>query len=162
MLRLSTRLLGEVKQGTMRRDREARQLDLGYRGSSLNVSGAVDGKVQAGDRAPDAPCRGQAGQRTRLFTVFQGPHWTLLGYETRDRPSAIAGVRIVTVGAGQELVDKEGDIAEAYGIEPGHWVLVRPDGYIAGIFPSAGLEAQLSRYLAHVLPSRPADTFEGS
>ncbi|MBS1091164.1 FAD-dependent oxidoreductase [Gluconobacter sp. Dm-74] len=154
MLRLSTRLLGEVKQGTMRRDREARQLDLGYRGSSLNVPGSVSGKVQAGDRAPDAPCRGQAGQRTRLFAVFQGAHWTLLGYEVRDRPLVIAGVRIVTIGAGHELVDEEGDIAEAYGVEPDQWVLVRPDGYIAGIIPSDNLEAQLSHYFSHMLPPR--------
>ncbi|MFT8587227.1 FAD-dependent oxidoreductase [Acetobacter papayae] len=153
MLRLSTRLLGEAKQGTMRRDREARQLDLGYRGSSLSMPGPAGSKVQAGDRAPDAPCRGQAGQRTRLFTVFQGPHWTLLGYETRERPSPIAGVRIVTIGATHELVDDNGHIAEAYGIEPGQWVLVRPDGYIAGIFSSDGLEAGLSRYLAHAPPS---------
>ncbi|POF61161.1 Pentachlorophenol 4-monooxygenase [Novacetimonas maltaceti] len=162
MLHLSTRLLGEAKQGTMRRDREARQLDLSYRGSSLSAPGSVGGRVQAGDRAPDAPCRGQAGQQTRLFTVFQGFHWTLLGYQPHDRPSAIAGVRIVTVGAGHELVDEDGDIAAAYGIEPGQWVLVRPDGYIAGIFPSDGLGPQLSRYLAHVLPSCPADTLEGS
>jgi len=162
MLRLATRLLEEVKQGTMRRDREARQLDLGYRGSSLNVPGSVSGKVQAGDRAPDAPCRGQAGQPTRLFTVFQGPHWTLLGYQPHDRPSAIAGFRIVTIGAGHELVDGEGDIAEAYGIEPGQWVLVRPDGYIAGIIPSDELEEQLLRYLAHVLPSSPTDAFGGA
>ncbi|WP_215762431.1 FAD-dependent oxidoreductase [Acetobacter sp. P1H12_c] len=162
MLRLSTRLLGEVKQGIMRRDREARQLDLGYRGSSLNVPGSVSGKVQAGGRAPDAPCRGQAGQPTRLFTVFHGPHWTLLGYETRDWPPAIAGVRIVTIGVGHELIDEEGDIAEAYGIEPGHWVLVRPDGYIAGIIPSDELEEQLSRYFAHVLSSPPSVTFGGS
>ncbi|MGS0649213.1 FAD-dependent monooxygenase, partial [Komagataeibacter melomenusus] len=39
MLHLSTRLLGEAKQGTVRRDREARQLDLGYRGSSLRAPG---------------------------------------------------------------------------------------------------------------------------
>ncbi|GBR71828.1 FAD-dependent oxidoreductase [Gluconobacter kanchanaburiensis] len=158
MLRLSMRLLEEVKQGIMRRDREARQLDLGYRGSSLNVPGSAGKKVQAGDRAPDAPCRGQAGQRTRLFTVFQGPHWTLLGYQPHDRPSAIAGVRIVTVGAGHELVDEDGDIAEAYGIGSGQWVLVRPDGYIAGILPSDGLAQKLSCYLAHVLPSRPNNT----
>ncbi|WP_086650719.1 FAD-dependent oxidoreductase [Acetobacter cibinongensis] len=152
MLRLSTRLLGEAKQGTMRRDREARQLDLGYRGSSLNAPGSMGGKVQAGDRAPDAPCRGQAGQPTRLFAVFQGPHWTLLGYQPHNRPSPIAGARIVTIGEGQELVDDKGHIVAAYGIDPGQWVLVRPDGYIAGIFPSEGLEAQLSRYLARILP----------
>ncbi|MBS1051939.1 FAD-dependent oxidoreductase [Gluconobacter japonicus] len=162
MLRLSTRLLGEVKQGTMRRDREARQLDLGYRGSSLNVPSSVSGKVQAGDRAPDAPCRGQAGQPTRLYTVFQGPHWTLLGYQSHDRPPASAGVRIVTIGAGHELVDDGGHIAEAYGIEPGQWVLVRPDGYIAGIFSSDDLDAQLLRYLDHVLPSRLTVTLRGA
>jgi 2-polyprenyl-6-methoxyphenol hydroxylase-like FAD-dependent oxidoreductase len=162
MLGLSTRLLEEAKQGTMRRDREARQLDLGYRSSSLSMPGSVNCKVQAGDRAPDSPCLGQAGQRTRLFTVFQGTHWTLLGYEPHNRPSVIAGVRIVTIGAGHEFVDESGNIVQAYGIEPGQWVLVRPDGYIAGIFPSDELEPQLSRYLAHVLPSRPADTLEGS
>ncbi|GAN67368.1 hypothetical protein AOR01nite_18240 [Acetobacter orleanensis] len=162
MLRLSTRLLGEAKQGTMRRDREARQLDLGYRDSSLSVPGPVGGKVQAGDRAPDAPCRGQAGQQTRLFTVFQGPHWTLLGYDVRDRPSAIAGLRIVIIGTGHDLVDDGGHIAEAYGVEPGQWVLVRPDGYIAGIFSSDELEAQLLRYLAHTLPSCPAATLGGA
>ncbi|MFT8886622.1 MAG: FAD-dependent oxidoreductase [Acetobacter papayae] len=153
MLRLSTRLLSEAKQGTIRRDREARQLDLGYRGSSLSIPGPANSKVQAGDRAPDAPCRGQAGQRTRLFTIFQGPHWTLLGYETRERPSTIAGVRIVTIGETHELVDDNGHIAEAYGIKTGQWVLVRPDGYIAGIFSSDGLEAELPQYLAHALPS---------
>lgn len=31
--------------------------------------------------------------------------------------SAIAGVRIVTVGVGQELVDDNGHIAQAYGID---------------------------------------------
>nr|WP_249198108.1 FAD-dependent oxidoreductase [Gluconobacter wancherniae] len=162
MLRLSTRLLGEVKQGIMRRDREARQLDLDYRGSSLNVPGPVDGKLQAGDRAPDAPCCGQAGQRTRLFTIFQGTHWTLLGYEPTYRPSAIAGVRIVTIGAGNELVDEDGYIVAAYGIDPGQWVLVRPDGYIAGIFSSRELEQQLSCYLAHMLPVHPTYTLGGS
>ncbi|WP_212377298.1 FAD-dependent oxidoreductase [Acetobacter persici] len=158
MLRLSTRLLEEAKQGTMRRDREARQLDLDYRRSSLSMPGSVNCRVQTGDRAPDAPCLGQAGQRTRLFTVFQGTHWTLLGYEPHDRPSAIAGVRIVSIGSRHEFVDEGGDIVQAYGVKPGQWVLVRPDGYIAGIFPSEGLEPQLSRYLAHVMSFCPTDT----
>ena len=118
--------------------------------------------MQAGDRASDASCRGQAGQRARLFTVFKGSNWTLLGYQPHDRPSAIAGVRIVTVGAGQELVDDNGHIAEAYGIDPSQWVLVRPDGYIAGIFPPDGLEPRLSQYLTQMLPLRPADMWGGA
>lgn len=89
----------------------------------------MGGKVQAGYRASDASCRGQAGQRARLFTVFKGSDWTLLGYQSHDRPSAIAGVRIVTVGAGQELVDDN-----VTGSTTSQWVLVHPDGYIAGIF----------------------------
>ena len=77
------------------------------------------------------------------------------------RTAAIIGVRIVTVGAEHELVDDDGHIAEAYGIEPGQWVPVRPAGYIAGIFPSDGLEPQLSRFLAHMLPSHLPNTHEG-
>ncbi|WP_456305995.1 hypothetical protein [Gluconobacter cerinus] len=41
-------------------------------------------------------------------------------------------------------------------------MLVRPDCYITGIFPSDELEAQLSRYFAHVLPSPPNVTCRGS
>ena len=81
MLGLATQLLKESKQGRMRRGRETRQLDVGYPGTSLALQTRERDGVQAGDRAPDAPVRGAAGQRTRLFSLFRGPHWTLLGYE---------------------------------------------------------------------------------
>ena len=42
MLELSTRLLDAAKQGSMRRGRETRQLDLGYRGSSLAQARATE------------------------------------------------------------------------------------------------------------------------
>ena len=99
MLGLSTRLLNEAKQGPMRRSRETRQLDLGYPGSSLALQTRARDGVQAGGRAPDAPMRGRAGQPTRLFSLFRGPHFTLLGCET-DR-AAIAprpGLKVHIVG----------------------------------------------------------------
>ena len=98
VLGLSTKLLREE---TTHRGREVHQLDLGYFESSLALEKPErsDG-VRAGARAPDAPVRGAARQPTRLFNLFQGPHWTLLGYET-ERGQSIAprlGLRIHVVG----------------------------------------------------------------
>ncbi|TDV56400.1 FAD-dependent oxidoreductase [Actinophytocola oryzae] len=132
VLGLSTRLLGT----RLVRGREGSQLDLGYGYSSLAAADPDRDKgVLAGDRAPDAPVTGAGGLPTRLFTLFQGPHWTLLGYETdRDEtPPARAGLHIHLIGARGDLRDTGGHVRDTYGLEPGHWVLVRPDGYVAGI-----------------------------
>ena len=86
MLGMAARLLDEMKQGTIWRGRETRQLDLGYSGTSLALQTRERNGLQAGGRAPDAPMRSAAGQATRLFLVFQGPHWTLLGCEARTAP----------------------------------------------------------------------------
>ena len=158
MLGLATRLLGEAKQGTMRRDREARQLDLGYRTSSLSLANSARAGIQPGDRAPDAPCRGQAGQPTRLFTVFQGPQWTLLGYAAADRPAPRAGIRIVMIGERNDIIDDGGYIGGAYGLQAGQWALLRPDGYIAAFLTTEELDVKLPSYLGHVFPVDPAST----
>jgi hypothetical protein len=150
MLGLSTRLLDEAKQGTMRRDRATRQLDLGYPDSPLAVQARADTRVQAGDRAPDAPVRGAAGQQTRLFTLFRGPYWTLLGCGT-DR-AALAprpGLHVHIIGPRGDLVDEGGNVRDAYGVSLGTWVLVRPDGYIGAIV-GADDTPTLERYLARV------------
>lgn len=150
MLGMAARLLDEMKQGTIWRGRETRQLDLGYAGTSLAVQTCKRDGLQAGDRAPDAPMRGAAGQATRLFLLFQGPHWTLLGYEA-DR-AAIAprsGLRIRIVGSRGELVDDGGHFQDAYGLAPGEWVLVRPDGYVGGIVGTDQVPA-LEQYFAKV------------
>lgn len=150
MLGLATRLLGEAKQGTMRRDRESRQLDLGYRTSSLSrPSGSGEAQLQPGDRAPDAPCRGRAGQPTRLFTVFAGPHWTLLGFDITERPAPRMGLRMALVGDGGDLVDEGGHIARAYGLAAGQWALVRPDGYLAAIVDRRELDETLQAYFGN-------------
>ncbi len=150
MLGLSTKLLQAARdRADMRRGRETHQLDLGYPESSLSLNQPARSseRVIAGDRAPDAPIRGAAGQPTRLFKLFQGPHWTLLGYQL-DR-AAIAprrNLHIHTVGVRGDIVDEGGYLRDAYGVSAGDWVLVRPDGYV-GAMVSSGEMAALRRYL---------------
>jgi 2-polyprenyl-6-methoxyphenol hydroxylase-like FAD-dependent oxidoreductase len=150
MLGMATRLLDEGKRGTMRRGRETRQLDLGYPATSLALQMRERDGLQAGDRAPDAPVRGAAGQPTRLFSLFQGPHWTLLSYEADHAAFAPRpGLRVSIVGPHGDLVDNGGHFHDAYALSPGDWVLIRPDGYVGAIVDSDNVSA-LERYLAEV------------
>ena len=132
VLGLSTRLLHTDRRRLVR-TREVSQLDVGYPYSSLAVAGPDRDKgVLAGDRAPDAPVVGAGGLPTRLFTLFQGPHWTLLGYET-EGVAARAGLHVHLIGARGDVRDADGHVRDTYGLVPGEWVLVRPDGYVAGV-----------------------------
>ena len=157
MLGMATRLLDEAKTGTdAARPRDA---TVGPRLPGHIACACRRPSVEACRRAtgrPDAPVRGAAGQPTRLFSLFQGPHWTLLGYDT-DR-AAVAprpGLRVHVVGPRGDLVDDTGHFRDAYGLSPGEWVLVRPDGYIGGIAGADNLSA-LERYLAEVGVAAPA------
>jgi 2-polyprenyl-6-methoxyphenol hydroxylase-like FAD-dependent oxidoreductase len=143
MLGLATRLLDAAKRGEMRRGREVQQLDLGYPESPLTLEKpARCGGLLAGDRAPDAPLRGAAGQTTRLFELFKGPHWTLLGHQIeRQVVAPRAGLRIFTIGPRGDLIDEGGHFREAYAVSSGDWVLVRPDGYVSAIVGSRQLDA---------------------
>ena len=150
MLGLSTSLLNAAQErGEMRRGRDAQQLDIGYPDSTLSLERALRATgTRAGDRAPDAPCRGAAGLSTRLFNLYQGPHWTILGYEV-DCTSLIqprSGLRIHSIGKRGDIVDDDGHIQRAYDLSPGDLVLVRPDGYVGAIVTS-GEAAALSNYL---------------
>jgi 2-polyprenyl-6-methoxyphenol hydroxylase-like FAD-dependent oxidoreductase len=148
MLGLATRLLDAAKRGEMRRGREVHQLDLGYAGSSLALEKPErGGGLLAGDRAPDAPIRGAAGQATRLFELFKGADWTLLGYEVeRDAVLSRPGLNIHRLGPRGDILDEGGHLHDAYALTPGDWVLVRPDGYVGAIVSSSeigGLETYL-------------------
>jgi 2-polyprenyl-6-methoxyphenol hydroxylase-like FAD-dependent oxidoreductase len=141
VLGLSTDLLAKaLTREAMKRGREARQLDLGYEGSSLSLDLGVAAKVAPGDRAPDAPCQGPDGRPIRVFEVLAGPHWTLLG------ATAIAPRPGVVVS---DLVDTDGWFADAYGLPSAGFVLVRPDGYIATV-GQAGDEASVEAYLTEM------------
>ena len=125
------------------------QLDIGYPGSPLALEKPERAAgLTAGDRAPDAPLRGAAGQPTRLFDLLKGTHWTLLGYQVkRDAVPARGGLRIHRIGPDDELIDDSGHFRSAYSVSSGDWVLVRPDGYI-GAFVSSEQTDTLTRFLA--------------
>ncbi|MGA4993142.1 FAD-dependent oxidoreductase [Nonomuraea bangladeshensis] len=134
VLGLSERLLHAAMNRDTRRGREVTQLDLGYPDSPLTVAGPDRDKgVRPGDRAPDAPVTGAAGVATRLFRLFQGPHWTLLGHGSD--PDAFTGprrgLRVHVVG--WDVLDTGGHVRDAYGLSRGEWALVRPDGYVAAV-----------------------------
>lgn len=137
----STKLLRSREE---RRGRENHELDLGYFDSSLTLEARDrNGRLSAGARAPDAPCRGAGGQPTRLFEIYRGPQATLLGYEVGAEPhiAQCRGLRIHRVGQGGDLRDEAGRVREAYDLDPGDWTLIRPDGYIAAIIGSNRADA---------------------
>ncbi|BCL16499.1 FAD-dependent oxidoreductase [Micromonospora sagamiensis] len=111
---------------------ELTQLMLGYPWSRLSRHTASRSSGPGpGDRAPDAPLRDAVtGSPTRLFDLFRGPHFTLLGLG--ERCAAVLDdvetdiVRPYLVGPGGFLDD--GPAARAYGTDA--LVLVRPDGHI--------------------------------
>jgi 2-polyprenyl-6-methoxyphenol hydroxylase-like FAD-dependent oxidoreductase len=165
VLGLSTKLLDAAKErGDMRRGRETRQLDLGYPDSPLSLDRPFDLRrhghsIRAGDRAPDAPCVGAGGQPTRLFELFRGTHWTLLGCGVPARPiAARADLHVHTVGERGDIVDRDGHIRTAYGVTSG-FVLVRPDGYVSAVL-DAGEVPALEQHLEKLglgVPGQPSD-----
>ncbi|GAA4111119.1 FAD-dependent oxidoreductase [Aminobacter aganoensis] len=153
MLGLASRLLDAQKQGEMRRGREVRQLDIGYPDSPLSRQLAErSGSLRPGDRAPDAPIMGAAGQPSRLFQLFRGTHWTLLVHEgEREMVGPRPGLHVRHIGPQGDVIDAWGHVRDAYELALGEGVLIRPDGYV-GAFLMLGAErtAKLERYLGHV------------
>ncbi len=151
MLGLATKLFDAAKRGDMRRGREVKQLDLGYPDSPLALEAPRRaGALLAGDRAPDASLLGAAGQPRRLYELFRGSHWTLLGYEVGEaRLARRAGLHIHRIGAKCELQDEDGQFRSAYAPSPGDWFLIRPDGYVGAILGADQL-AEIEPYLAAV------------
>lgn len=112
-------------RGLQLRGKETHQLTLGYRESPLSRElrrEIPEGGLQAGDRAPDAPCGTLAGAAMRLFDAFRGPHFTLLNLTGAPVQAPEADwIRM------PEVVDAHGHIKEAYGTG---LFLIRPDGYV--------------------------------
>jgi hypothetical protein len=93
---------------------------------------------------------GSAGQPTRLFSLFCGQHWTLLGCEAdRGAVAPRPGLRVHIVGPRGDVLDEDGHFQDAYGLSPGDWVLVRPDGHVGAIVGADDVPA-LEPYLAEV------------
>ncbi len=151
VLGLATQLLDAQKRGPMRRGREVHQLDLGYPDSTLAVDCPPRSTgIAAGDRAPDAPLIGAAGQPTRLFELFKGSHWTLLGYGSKSSGvSPRANLHIHEIGVRGDIEDSGNHVRDAYGVTAGDWILVRPDGYVGATASSDHVQS-LETYMARV------------
>ena len=143
-------------RGVPKRGDAERQLLLNYRGGSLTMEiGWHQGKLRAGDRAPDAICENSSG-RFRLFDLFRGPHFTLLAFGAQAA-AAIRDLEWTPVnilrkcsvrqsGIAEEyrtIIDTDGTAYAAYGISDidNVIVLVRPDGYIGLIASRSWLDA---------------------
>jgi 2-polyprenyl-6-methoxyphenol hydroxylase-like FAD-dependent oxidoreductase len=165
VLGLSTQLLDAMKRGELKRGRNVQQLDIGYPECSLAMESP--GRVAAllaGDRAPDAPIRRASGHATRVFELLAGTHWTLFGYcVERDRVAPRAGLRIHTFGDRGDMIDADNHFREAYALEAGDWVLVRPDGYVSAIV-TTGQIASLEDYFRRIggLAKPERDSRQGS
>jgi hypothetical protein len=75
----------------------------------------------------------------------------LIGYEV-ERLSGVKarpGLHIHAVGPRGNIVDDGGHIRDGYGVRPGDWVLVRPDGYVGAIVSSDHI-SELDAYLEQV------------
>ena len=150
MLGLASDLLDRAKQGDMRRGREVHQLDLGYAWSSLAAGDDREAAVGPGDRVPDARLIGAGGQPVRLFDLMRGPHWTLIARgEAAGLPAPSPALRVHVVGEEGEFRDADDALGRHFGMNADDLLLIRPDGYVGGLFASAGA---LDDYLALVLP----------
>ncbi|TXL72434.1 hypothetical protein FHP25_25670 [Vineibacter terrae] len=67
--------------------------------------------------------------------MFRGPQATLLDYEVGSEACVAArrSLQIRRVVQGGDLKDDGGHIGAVCDLDPGDWVLVRPDGYVGAI-----------------------------
>jgi 2-polyprenyl-6-methoxyphenol hydroxylase-like FAD-dependent oxidoreductase len=171
VLGISSKLYKQISgegEERLRRDAVTLQLGISYKEMSLSRrSGDVQLKISSGDRAPDAPGLGAAGNPMRLFDVFRGPQFTLLRLFPTDDASNIANIpgsvksvdvaasRAITNSSDQQqvFIDAFGHVAEAYGGGQGEYVLIRPDGYVGWIGTQETLP-NLHGYLDRVMAAQ--------
>jgi len=86
----------------------------------------------------------------RLFDVLRGTHWTLLGYAA-DCSIALPrkGLQVHLISPSGELRDSEGTFTDAYGLLPGEWVLIRPDGHVAAVVAPEHIDALYRHFERH-------------
>jgi hypothetical protein len=120
------------------RSEEDRQLTISYFGGPLAPPGNSSTKtLRVGDRAPDGQIN-QAGA-SRLFDLYRGPHFTLLGFGTEAAdaltqvPWPPGGAPLARYAITDSARDADPALTQTYGITEDTQILVRPDGYIANI-----------------------------
>ncbi|MGW6279569.1 FAD-dependent monooxygenase [Kribbella sp. NPDC055071] len=107
-------LEGDVS--AMERGENTRQLDVSYRDLSDTSP------IASGDRAPDSPLVDAAGNKTRLFELFRGPHETLLRFSPTTPATHPHTVDLTRETSPEAFVH--------YHATDGDEILIRSDGYI--------------------------------
>jgi 6-methylpretetramide 4-monooxygenase / 4-hydroxy-6-methylpretetramide 12a-monooxygenase len=110
-------------------------LRLAYPDSPLTVTGAGPGASRGpapGERVTATAVPGNSAERAALTERLRVPGWILLvrGSDTGALPSP-SWLEVCPVGARPGLPDPDGELTSALGLDPGSWILVRPDGYVA-------------------------------
>ncbi|MGC5258957.1 FAD-dependent monooxygenase [Gordonia sp. DT218] len=143
--------LNKLDPSALKRGDDERQLNITYRGGPLAPAHAESTRtLRVGDRAPDSRLlRADGGGPVRLFDLYAGPHFTLVGHGPTAAeylgqlgwPSVGAQLRTVAINSAEVerdastvvLADVAGDFATTYGITSDTVFLIRPDGYIGAI-----------------------------
>jgi 2-polyprenyl-6-methoxyphenol hydroxylase-like FAD-dependent oxidoreductase len=148
VLGLSTEKWGGIAKldpSSMKRGKDEQQLSLTYYGGPLAPGDSGETRtLHVGDRAPDARLLSADGAETRLFTLFQGPHFTAIAYgpgaardlELLNWPTTGARLKRLTVGSPAGFSDPGNTLRSAYGLTGDTLMLIRPDGYIGHIATS--------------------------
>ena len=149
---------------------KAAQSDLSVISNNVANVGSIGFKksrAEFGDLISASPLQSGtvAGQGTRLKEISQ--QFTQGGFKTSDRALdlAISGQGFFVTRTGSQmsftrngsfsidenrnLIDSNGNFQDAYALQRGDWVLVRPDGYIGAIVASDNLDA-IEEYLQRV------------
>ncbi|MFE2556217.1 FAD-dependent monooxygenase [Streptomyces sp. NPDC059352] len=132
-----------TRPGKLTRGQDEHQLGISYFGGPLAPADAPrTATLRRGDRAPDGPLPHPAGEATRLFDLYRGPHFTALAFGAR---AAAAVDRLAWPSGGVPLhrhtvlthtkprTPGEAALLTTYGITEDTVLLVRPDGYIGDI-----------------------------
>jgi 2-polyprenyl-6-methoxyphenol hydroxylase-like FAD-dependent oxidoreductase len=109
-------------ESALERGENTRQLDISYR------SPDATGPLVTGDRAPDSPLTDADGNQTRLFTLFRGPHETLLRFTPTTpttHPHAVTITRVPQPGAYTSP-----EAFAYYHAADNTEFLIRPDGHL--------------------------------
>jgi 2-polyprenyl-6-methoxyphenol hydroxylase-like FAD-dependent oxidoreductase len=150
------------------RGAETLQLGINYRGRRhVRDFRANPGKIQAGDRAPDAPGLQIDGQTYRMFDLIRGTHITMLAFgEGWER--VLADVHALHGNAVKGFVVRDSEGSDAlpdlhdqatyavrnYDIHSDTLMIIRPDGYIGMVTEEKTSRAILAYLAAVGVPNR--------
>jgi hypothetical protein len=150
------------------RGAETLQLGIHYRDSRLaQESRANPGKIQAGDRAPDAPHLRMGDQTYRMFDLTRGTHLTVLAFGegwnqavttmATQCGNTVKSYFVTDATAGEDsnrLLDEAKYAARNYDIHGDTLIIVRPDGYIGFVTQDKAPDAACA-YMATCLGTTP-------